>query len=91
LRSIAQCEVALDLICGRALERKAFGKHLAEFANIQDWIAESRGSRLIKNGCWLLKAAHRMDREGNAAARVDVSAIKIVAAYFIPSCALAAE
>jgi len=79
MRSIGQCEVALELMCERALERKTFGKHLAEFANIQDWIAESRleidQARLL-----VLKAAHRMDRDGNAAARVDVSAIKIVAA-----------
>jgi acyl-CoA dehydrogenase len=79
MRSIGQCELALDLMCARALERKAFGKHLAEFANVQDWIAESRleidQARLL-----VLKAAHRMDREGNAAARVDVSAIKVVAA-----------
>jgi acyl-CoA dehydrogenase len=79
MRAIGQCEVALDLMCGRALERQAFGKHLAEFANIQDWIAESRleidQARLL-----VLKAAHKMDREGNAAARVDVSAIKVVAA-----------
>jgi acyl-CoA dehydrogenase len=79
MRSIGQCELALDLMCERALERKAFGKHLADFANIQDWIAESRleidQARLL-----VFKAAHRMDREGNAAARVDVSAIKVVAA-----------
>jgi acyl-CoA dehydrogenase len=79
MRSIGQCEVALDLMCERALERKAFGKHLSDFANIQDWIAESRleidQARLL-----VLKAAHKMDCEGNAAARVDVSAIKVVAA-----------
>jgi acyl-CoA dehydrogenase len=79
MRSIGQCEVALELMCERALERKAFGKHLADYANIQDWIAESRleidQARLL-----VMKAAHRMDRDGNAAARVDVSAIKLVAA-----------
>jgi acyl-CoA dehydrogenase len=78
MRTIGQCEVALELMCERALERRAFGKHLADFANIQDWIAESRleidQARLL-----VLKAAHKMDREGNAAARVDVSAIKVVA------------
>jgi acyl-CoA dehydrogenase len=79
MRSIGQCELALELMCDRALEREAFGKHLSDFANVQDWIAESRleidQARLL-----VLQAAHRMDREGNAAARVDVSAIKIVAA-----------
>ncbi|KIZ47913.1 MULTISPECIES: acyl-CoA dehydrogenase family protein [Rhodopseudomonas] len=79
MRTIGQCEVALELMCERALERKAFGRHLADFANVQDWIAESRleidQARLL-----VLQAAHRMDRGGNAAARVDVSAIKLVAA-----------
>ncbi|RJF74077.1 acyl-CoA dehydrogenase family protein [Rhodopseudomonas palustris] len=79
MRTIGQCEVALELMCERALERKAFGRHLADYANIQDWIAESRleidQARLL-----VLRAAHRMDCEGNAAARVDVSAIKLVAA-----------
>jgi acyl-CoA dehydrogenase len=79
MRSIGQCELALELMCERALERKAFGKHLSEFGNLQDWIAESRleidQARLL-----VLQAAHRMDRHGNAAARVDVSAIKLVAA-----------
>jgi acyl-CoA dehydrogenase len=79
MRTIGQCEVALELMCERALERKTFGKYLAEYANVQDWIAESRleidQARLL-----VMKAAHRMDREGNSAARVDVSAIKLVAA-----------
>jgi acyl-CoA dehydrogenase len=79
MRSIGQCEVALDLMCERALERKAFGKHLAEFANIQDWIAESR-LEIDQARLMVLKAAHKMDREGNSAARVDVSAIKVVVA-----------
>lgn len=42
MRSIGQCELALELMCERALMRKAFGKHLADFSNVQDWIAWSR-------------------------------------------------
>jgi acyl-CoA dehydrogenase len=79
MRTIGQCELALELLCDRALERKAFGRHLADHANIRDWIAESRieidQARLL-----VLRAAWLMDREGNKAARVDVSAIKVVAA-----------
>jgi acyl-CoA dehydrogenase len=79
MRTIGQCEVALELMCDRALERKVFGRHLADYANVQDWIAESRleidQARLLT-----LKAAWTMDRLGNKAARVDVSAIKVVAA-----------
>jgi acyl-CoA dehydrogenase len=79
MRTIGQCEVALELMCERALERKTFGRHLAEYANIQDWIAESRleidQARLL-----VLRAASTIDRLGNKAARVEVSAIKVVAA-----------
>ena len=79
MRTIGQCELALELMCERASSRRAFGKALAEFSNVQDWIAESRveidQARLL-----VLRAAWLMDRQGNAAARVDVSAIKLVAA-----------
>ncbi len=79
MRTIGQCELALELMAERALERMAFGKHLSDFANVQDWIAWSRveidQARLL-----VLHAAWRMDVQGNAAARTDVSAIKLVAA-----------
>jgi acyl-CoA dehydrogenase len=79
MRTIGQCELALEMMCERVLERRAFGKRLADFANIQDWIAYSRveidQARLL-----VLRAAWLMDRQGNQAARVDVSAIKLIAA-----------
>jgi len=79
MRTIGQCELALELMCERALERRTFGRHLADFSNVQDWIAQSRieidQARLL-----VLRAAWLMDKAGNAAARVDVSAIKVVAA-----------
>ncbi|HEX7383309.1 MAG TPA: acyl-CoA dehydrogenase family protein [Burkholderiaceae bacterium] len=79
MRTIGQCELALELMCERALERSAFGRRLSDFANVQDWIAESRveidQARLL-----VLAAAWRMDVQGNAAAAVDVAAIKLVAA-----------
>ena len=78
MRTIGQCELALDLMGERALERRAFGKRLADQANIRDWIAESRieidQARLL-----VLRAADRIDRHGNRDARVDVSAIKLLA------------
>ena len=78
MRSIGQCELALEMMCERALERRAFGRHLSDFANVQDWIAYSRveidQARLL-----VLRAAWLMDQQGNAAARVDVAAIKLVA------------
>jgi acyl-CoA dehydrogenase len=79
MRTIGQCELALEMMCERALARTAFGKRIADFANVQDWIGYSRveidQARLL-----VLRAAWLMDQQGNAAARVDVSAIKLVAA-----------
>lgn len=79
MRSIGQCELALELMTARALERRAFGHALGEFANVQDWIAHSRveidQARLL-----VLRAAWRLDTAGQAAARTDVAAIKLVTA-----------
>ena len=79
MRTIGQCELAIDLMCERAVTRRAFGRHLGDFANVQDWIAHSRvevdQARLL-----VLQAAWKLDALGNKAAHVDVSAIKLVAA-----------
>ncbi|MFO1320789.1 MAG: acyl-CoA dehydrogenase family protein [Burkholderiales bacterium] len=79
MRTIGMCELALDLMCERTLERKAFGRYLNDYANVQEWIAQSRieidQARLL-----VLHAAWTMDKYGNAAARTAVSAIKVVAA-----------
>jgi acyl-CoA dehydrogenase len=83
MRTIGQCELALSLMCDRTLERHAFGKHLSDFANVQEWIADSRleidQARLL-----VLRAAWRLDQgareQERKQARVDVSAIKVVAA-----------
>lgn len=79
MRTIGQCEVALELMCERALARSTFGKLLADNANIQDWIAESRieieQARLLN-----LKTAWLMDVAGTNAAKREISAIKVVAA-----------
>lgn len=79
MRTIGQCEVALELMVERALQRKAFGRTLAEFANVQDWIAEGR-MEIDQARLLCLRAAWMMDRYGNKAARTEVSAIKVVAA-----------
>ena len=79
MRSIGQCELALELMCERALERRTFGHRVADFANVQDWIAHSRleidQARLL-----VLRAAWKMDTEDPVEARVDASAIKLVTA-----------
>ena len=79
MRTIGQCELALSLMTDRVLERRAFGKHLADFANVQEWIAHSRleidQARLL-----VLRVAWRLDQGEAAQARADIAAIKVVAA-----------
>ena len=79
MRTIGQCELALALMCERTLERHAFGKYLSDFSNVQEWIAESRleidQARLL-----VLRSAWLLDQGDAQRARVDVSAIKVVAA-----------
>ncbi len=79
MRTVGQCELALAMMCERTLERHAFGKYLADFANVREWIAESRleidQARLL-----VLRAAWRLDQGQLEQARTDVAAIKVVAA-----------
>lgn len=42
MRAIGMAEQALELLCKRAQSRVAFGRPIADNANIRDWIAEAR-------------------------------------------------
>ena len=82
MRTIGQCELALALATERALERRSFGKTLADYANVQEWIALSRieidQARLLVLRCaWLLDHPEQAEL---AAVRAQVAAIKVVAA-----------
>ncbi|MEA2603655.1 MAG: acyl-CoA dehydrogenase [Acidobacteriota bacterium] len=76
MRWLGICERAFDLMCERAATRQLSpGKPLGSRQLVQAWIAESRAeidaARLL-----VLRTAWRIDREGAAAARDDVSLIK---------------
>lgn len=82
MRTIGQCELALQLAAERALERKMFGSYESGFANVQDWLAESRvdidqARLLVLRTAWLLDQA---DAAQAAHTRAQISAIKVVAA-----------
>jgi acyl-CoA dehydrogenase len=76
MRSIGQCEVALELMIQRSRECNTFGKKLHEHGTVGEWIALSRieieQARLL-----VLKAAWLMDRFGNKSARKEVGLIKV--------------
>ncbi len=78
MRTMGMAERALKLTCARAASRVTYGEPLADRANIQGWIAESRIDiemvRLLT-----LKAADMMDTIGNKAAATEIAAIKVAA------------
>ena len=78
MRAIGMAERALGLLIERAKERVAFGKRLADQANVQDMIAESRididqTRLLVQKTAWLI------DTYGAKGARTEISAIKVAA------------
>jgi len=78
MRAIGMAERAFDLMCSRAVGRVAFGKAIAEQGVVQDWVAEAR-MRIEQARLLTLKTAWLMDTVGNKGARIEISAIKVVA------------
>jgi acyl-CoA dehydrogenase len=78
MRSIGQCEVALDLMVMRAKERKTFGKYLHEHGSIAEWIALSR-CEIEQARLLVLKTAWLIDTGGAKAAATEISMIKAIA------------
>ena len=76
MRLIGCAQRALEMMCQRASSRVAFGKALGEQGSVREDIAHSfceiEQARLLT-----LRAADRMDREGNKAARDLIAAAKI--------------
>ena len=78
MRAIGQAEMALELMCRRALRREAFGRKLAELGANFDIIAECRMQiEMVRLLC--LKAAWMIDRGDARAAAPWISQIKAAA------------
>jgi acyl-CoA dehydrogenase len=70
---------AFDMLCEYSLMREAQGSKLAEKQTIQNWIADS-AAQMDAARLMTLHAAWKMDTEGVAAARREISLIKFFGA-----------
>ncbi len=78
MRCVGAAERALALMCGRALTRTAFGKPLAEHGSNADIVARCR-IEINMVRALVLHTADLLDRAGPAAARSEISQIKVAA------------
>ena len=78
MRAIGMAERALALMVDRARSREAFGRHLADYANVQDLIAQSRID-IDMARLHVYDAAWKIDQYGAKGARSEISAIKVSA------------
>ncbi len=78
MRTIGQCELALELMIERAQERMTFGKYLHEHGPVAGWIALSR-CEIEQARLLTLKTAWMIDTLGAKAAATEISMIKAIA------------
>jgi acyl-CoA dehydrogenase len=75
MRWLGQSRRAFDMLCERAVSRYLHGSLLSDKQMVQSWVADSmaemQAARLMT-----LQAAWKMDRDGPAAARVEIAMIK---------------
>ncbi|MDH3500223.1 MAG: acyl-CoA dehydrogenase family protein [Acidimicrobiia bacterium] len=78
MRAIGMAERAFDMMCSRAKARETFGQPVSEHGVVQDWIAEAR-IQIEQARLLVLKTAWLIDTVGVRSARIEISAIKVIA------------
>lgn len=79
MRAIGNCEMLIELMMARSQERSTFGRAISDYDSVQYEIARSR-IELEQARLMVQKTAWLLDREGYAAARGEVSMIKVAVA-----------
>jgi acyl-CoA dehydrogenase len=82
MRWLGVARRAFDMLCERATYRVAHGSVLGDKQTIRNWIADS-AAQMQAARLMTLHAAWKIDREGPAAARTDVSLIKFYGAQVL--------
>lgn len=75
MRTIAQCRLAFDMMCERALSRHSHGSVIAEHQMVQEKIAESY-VKLKMLRLLVLEAAWKIDNTSTQEARTEIAAVK---------------
>ncbi len=75
MRWLGQSQRAFDMLCERAVSRYVHGSLLADKQMVQSWVADSM-AEMAAARLMTLHAAWKMDRDGPAAARVEIAMIK---------------
>jgi acyl-CoA dehydrogenase len=79
MRTIAQCKLAFDMMCERALSRESHGKIIAEHQMVQEKIAESYAAiKMLR--LFVLETAWKIDQTSTQEARTDIAAVKFTMA-----------
>jgi acyl-CoA dehydrogenase len=82
MRWLGVAQRAFDMLCERATYREAHGSVLGEKQTVQNWIADS-AAQMQAARLMTLHAAWKIDTQGAAAARSDVSLIKVFGAQVL--------
>lgn len=75
MRTIAQCKLAFDMMCERALSRESHGKIIGDHQMVQEKIADSYASiRMLR--LFVLETAWKIDNSSFRETRTDIAAVK---------------
>ena len=75
MRTIANCTLAFDMMCERALSRESHGKIIAEHQMVQEKIADSYAQiRMLR--LFVLETAWKIDNSSTQETRTDIAAVK---------------
>jgi alkylation response protein AidB-like acyl-CoA dehydrogenase len=75
MRTIAQCKLAFDMMCERALSRESHGSIIAEKQMVQEKIADSYAQiRMLR--LFVLETAWKIDNTSTQEARTEIAAVK---------------
>jgi alkylation response protein AidB-like acyl-CoA dehydrogenase len=75
MRTVAQCKLAFDMMCERALSRESHGKIIGEHQMVQEKIADSY-AQLQMLRLFVLQTAWKIDQTSTQECRTDIAAVK---------------